>query len=79
MLSFREQLSQGKFESKPTVTKIPKKSAMLGTITEDGYCDYEVPEQTEYLSRDLKRGNRLHQSTLARKQRKQMRKIRYGE
>lgn len=79
MLSFREQLSQGKFESKPTVTNIPKKSAFLGTITEDGYCDYDVPEDSVYIEKDLKRGNRLYQSTLARKHRKETRKIRFGE
>lgn len=78
MLSFREKLSQGILESKQTSTDIPKKSAFLGTITEDGYCDFDVPEESWYLSKDLKRGNRLHQSTLARKHRKETRKIRFG-
>lgn len=74
MLSFREKLSQGIFESKPTVTNIPKKSAFLGTITDDGYCDYDVPEDTWYLSKDPKRGSRLHQSTVARKHRNNLKR-----
>lgn len=79
MLSFREKLAQGMFKANPQHTKIPKKSAFLGTITDDGYCDYDVPEDSEYLTKDMKRGSRLHQSTVARKQRKELKRIRFGE
>lgn len=78
MTSFREQLAQGKFESKTSSTNIPKKSAFLGTITEDGYCDYNVPEDSWYVSKDMKRSIRLHQSTVARKQRKELRRLLTG-
>lgn len=78
MLSYREQLSKGLFKSEPKVTNIPKKSAFLGTITPDGYCDFEVPEDQWYLEKDNKRSMRLHQSTVARKQRKVLKQIRFG-
>lgn len=78
MLSFREKLAKGIFESVKSTVNIPKKSAFLGTITEDGYCDYEVPEDTWYLSKDNKRGTRLHQSNIARKHRKETKRIRFG-
>lgn len=78
MLSYREQLSKGLFKSEPKVNNIPKKSAFLGTITEDGYCDFDVPEDSWYVTKDNKRSIRLHQSTLARKQRKETKRIRFG-
>lgn len=78
MTSFREQLAQGQFKSEPKVTSIPKKSAFLGTITEEGYCDYNAPEDTWYITKDMKRSIRLHQSTLARNNRKELRRIRSG-
>lgn len=78
MNSFREQLAQGQFKSVKTTTDIPKKSKFLGTITEDGYCDFNAPEDTWYIEKDMKRSIRLHQSTMARKQRKELRRIRYG-
>jgi hypothetical protein len=78
MLSFREKLAKGIFESVKSSVDIPKKSAFLGTITEDGYCDYDVPEDTWYLSKDNKRGLRLHQSNTARKNRKEIKRIRFG-
>lgn len=78
MLSFRDQLAQGIFEVTKSTVKIPKKSPFLGTITTDGYCDYDVPEDTWYLTRDSKRGLRLHQSNTARKQRKETKRIRSG-
>ncbi len=78
MLSFREQLAQGKFAAKAK-TNIPKKSAFLGKITDDGYCDYDVPEDNWYIAKDMKRGSRLHQSTNARKHRKALKRIRFGE
>lgn len=73
MLSFREQLAKGQFAAKAQ-TSIPKKSAFLGTITEDGYCDYNAPEDSWYITKDTKRSNRLHKSTVARKQRKRIEK-----
>lgn len=80
MLSFREKLAQGIFEtSTPSVVKIPKKSAFLGTITQEGYCDFEAPESEWYLTKDSTRGNRLYKSTVARKQRKELKRIRFGE
>ena len=78
MLSFREQLAKGNFASQAQ-TKIPKKSAFLGTITEDGYCDFNAPEDTWYIEKDTKRSSRLHKSTVARKQRKELKRIRFGE
>lgn len=79
MLSLREKLARGIFESsKPTTTKIPKKSAFLGTITTEGYCDFDVPEDSEYLARDMKRNIRLQKSNNARKQRREVRRIRSG-
>jgi hypothetical protein len=78
MTSFRDQLAQGIFESKPTTTKIPKKSAFLGIITEDGYCDYDVPEDNWYVEKDNTRSIRLYQSTLARKHRKETKRYRFG-
>lgn len=78
MISFRDKLAQGIFECKPTVADIPKKSAFLGRITEDGFCDYDVPEDTWYLSKSTERSNRLHKSTIARKHRKEMKRIRFG-
>lgn len=75
MTSFREQLAQGQFESKQSNVKIPKKSNFLGTITEDGYCDYDAPEDSWYITKDMKRSIRLHQSTQARKQRKELRRL----
>ncbi|WOL22723.1 hypothetical protein [Escherichia phage vB_EcoM_JNE01] len=78
MLSFREQLAKGNFAAQAQ-TKIPKKSAFLGTITEDGYCDFNAPEDTWYIEKDTKRSSRLHKSTVARKQRKELKRIRFGE
>ncbi|AGC34709.1 hypothetical protein GNZ01_06520 [Escherichia coli] len=78
MLSFREQLAKGQFQAKAQ-TNIPKKSAFLGTITEDGFCDYDAPEDSWYITKDTKRSNRLHKSTIARKHRKELKKIRFGE
>jgi hypothetical protein len=78
MLSFREKLAKGIFESVKSSVDIPKKSAFLGTITEDGYCDFDVPEDTWYLSKDHKRALRLHQSNTARKSRKEIKRIRFG-
>lgn len=78
MTSFREQLAQGQFKSEPKVTAIPKKSPFLGTITEEGYCDYNAPEDSWYVEKDMKRSIRLHQSTVARKNRKELRRIRFG-
>lgn len=78
MLSFRDKLAKGIFESTISTVKIPKKSAFLGTITDDGFCDYDVPEDTWYLTRDLKRGSRLHQSNIARQHRKTTKRIRTG-
>lgn len=78
MTSFREQLAQGQFKSEPKITSIPKKSAFLGTITEEGYCDYNAPEDSWYISKDMTRSIRLHQSTVARKQRKELRRLRTG-
>lgn len=77
MLSYREKLAQGLFDIKQTVT-VPKKSKFLGTITEDGFCDYDVPEDVWYLPKNLKRGTRLHQSNIARQHRKEIKKIRFG-
>ncbi|EAZ2023008.1 hypothetical protein BZF66_06815 [Salmonella enterica] len=78
MLSFREKLAQGIFESQPKVADIPRKSAFLGTITNEGFCDYEVPEDVWYLTKSTERSNRLHKSTIARKHRKEVKRIRFG-
>lgn len=78
MLSFREKLAQGIFESQPKVTAIPRKSAFLGTITENGFCDYEVPEDDWYLCKSTEKSNRLHKSTTARKHRKELKRLRFG-
>lgn len=78
MISFRDKLAQGIFECQPTVTDIPKKSTFLGTITDDGFCDYDVPEDAWYLSKSTERSNRLFKSTTARKHRKEVKQIRFG-
>lgn len=78
MLSFRDQLAKGILKSTKSNVNIPKKSEFLGKITDDGFCDYNVPEDTWYLTRDLKRGYRLHQSNIARQHRKETRQIRSG-
>lgn len=78
MISFREKLAKGIFECKQTVADIPKKSAFLGTITEDGFCDYEAPEDVWYLTKSTERSNRLHKSTTARKHRQEVKRIRFG-
>lgn len=79
MLSLREQLAKGIFESTTiSSVEIPKKSPFLGVITDDGYCDYNVPEDVEYLTKDTARNERLYKSSVARKQRKETKKIRFG-
>lgn len=78
MISFRDKLAQGIFECQPTVADIPKKAPSLGTITNDGFCDYDVPEDTWYISKSTDRSNRLHKSTTARKHRKELKRLRYG-
>lgn len=79
MLNVREQLAKGIFKRTSSIeTTIPKKSAFLGTITPTGHCDFEVPEDCEYLSRDMKRNIRLQKSNNARQQRKELRRIRQG-
>lgn len=78
MTSFREQLAQGQFKSEKSKSdSIPKKSKFLGTITDEGYCDFNVPEDTWYVEKDMKRSIRLHQSTVARRNRKALRRS-YG-
>lgn len=79
MLSFREKLAKGIFEHSTPSTFIPKKSKFLGTITEDGYCDFEAPESDWYLTKDSTRSNRLYKSTLARQHRKEVKRIRFKE
>lgn len=80
MLSLREQLANGIFESTTkSSVEIPKKAPSLGAITEDGYCDYEVAEDVEYLTKDMARNERLHKSRMARKHRKEVKKIRFGQ
>lgn len=78
MISFRDKLAKGIFEIQPKVTAIPKKSAFLGTITEDGFCDYDVPEDNWYIPKSNERSNRLHKSTTARKQRQELKRLRFG-
>ena len=79
MLSLREQLANGIFESTTVSSvEIPKKSPSLGIITEDGFCDYNVPEDVDYLTKSTTRNERLHKSSIARKHRKETRKIRQG-
>lgn len=78
MLSFRDQLAKGILNTVKSTFEIPKKSAFLGSLTDNGYCDYEVPEDDWYISKDIKRGTRLHQSNNARKHRKEIKRIRFG-
>lgn len=76
MLSIREQLALGHLCSKVQKdVKIPKKSAFLGTITDEGYCDYDVPEESWYLDKDMTKAHRLMKSVRARNQRKKIRMI----
>ena len=75
MLSLREKLAQGLVESSVCVANIPSKFNSLGTITEEGYCDYEVPEmEKSYIEKDNTRALRMESSTRARKHRKEVRK-----
>lgn len=74
MLSFREQLAKGHF-SKSTSVKIPKKHESLGTIDENGYCDFDVPEDSWFLTREKNRANRMVKSERARAQRRNIRRI----
>lgn len=78
MLSLREQLAQGIFENTKSTVDIPKKSAFLGNITSEGFCDFEVPEDVEYLTKDMSRNNRLYKSNIARKHRKETKRLRFG-
>lgn len=76
MLSIREQLALGHLCTTVNKVKIPKKSKFLGTITEDGYCDYDVPEDKDgYLNKDMTKAYRLMKSIRARNQRKKLRMI----
>ncbi len=77
MLSLREKLAQGIIESVVSTVKIPSKFKPLGTITEEGYFDYEVPENDKsYMEKDNARALRMESSTRARKHRKEVRKYR---
>ena len=79
MLSIREQLFKGLLTETKKVqssTKIPRKSAFLGTITQDGYCDYEVCEEDWFITKDNTRANRMALSDKARKHRKELRALR---
>lgn len=79
MLSIREQLLKGIFKDQTQVqssTKIPRKSPFLGTITQDGYCDYEVEEEDWFISKDNSRANRMALSDKARKHRRVLRDLR---
>lgn len=77
MLSLRERLAQGIIETVVASTQIPSKFKSLGTITEDGFCDYEVPElEKGYMEKDNTRAVRMDSSTRARKHRKEIRKYR---
>jgi hypothetical protein len=78
MISFRDKLAKGILECQPTVTAIPKKSAFLGTITEDGFCDYDAPEDNWYIEKSTDKSNRLHKSTTARKHRQELKRLRFG-
>lgn len=89
MLTVREQMAQGTFtfasETNPNTpqlskhkTSIPRKSPFLGTITEDGYCDFDVPEDETYISKDVTRAVRMDKSERARKQRRNLRELRSG-
>lgn len=78
MISFRDKLAKGMLECQPKTNAIPKKSAFLGSITEDGFCDYEVPEDNWYIPKSKERSNRLHKSSTARKQRQELKRLRFG-
>ena len=79
MLSFREQLAKGIFtKAVDNTNKIPKKSEFKGTITEEGFCDFDPVPDDWYITKDDKRGTRLYQSTKARRNRKEVKKLRYG-
>lgn len=76
MLSLREKLAQGLVET-AEVMDIPKKKQSLGIITEEGYCDFNVPElDKSYIEKDSTKALRMESSTRARKQRKEQRKYR---
>lgn len=79
MLSIREQLFKGLLTETNKVqssTKIPRKSPFLGTITPDGYCDYEVCEEDWFITKDNTRANRMALSEKARKHRRELRDFR---
>lgn len=77
MLSLREKLAQGIIETVVATAKIPSKFKSLGNITEDGFCDYDVPEMDKsYMEKDNTRALRMESSTRARKHRKEVRKYR---
>lgn len=77
MLSLRERLAQGVVDFSEKVVDIPKKSEFLGLITEDGYCDYDVPEEDKsYIEKDNTKAMRMQSSTRARKHRHELRKFR---
>lgn len=76
MLSIREQLSQGLLIKREVQSpKIPRKTPFLGTITSDGYCDYEVKEEDWFITKDNTRSNRMALSAKARQHRKELRKL----
>lgn len=82
MLTIREQMAKGIFDAfKDISTKDPeiqcKKEEYL-RITEDGYVDYDVPEDVEYLSRANTRAIRMDKSERARKHRRDNRRLKTG-
>lgn len=75
MLSLREQLKNGLMSTQSSSVKIPKKSEFKGTITPEGYCDYEVEEGEWYLEKNNSKRIRMNLSNKARNHRKELRSL----
>ena len=72
MLSLREQLAKGLFTLASESAEIAKKSEFKGTITPEGYCDFDVQEDLWFFNKNSKRGDRMMRSERARNQRKEL-------
>lgn len=83
MLTIREQMAIGIFDAfnedsqckdpQPTITHEPYLA-----LTEDGYLDFAVPADVEYLVKPSSKASRMDKSNRARKHRQENRRLKTG-
>lgn len=85
MLTVREQIAMGIFDAfkedisdKDPVIENTEKTPRM-TITTNGYLDYEVSIGEEYLEKDCARAIRMDKSDRARKNRRELRRLKTGD